>query len=107
MDTKRTMFIFHTSARQCEDRNLFLDGGQLGGEAKVLQDTFAVDKLLGDDACNAKHGKAAVVKLSRAESVEFLGISGLQAKRVESKIAVDIALLELSNYRFAISGLTG
>jgi hypothetical protein len=97
MDTKKTTLIFHIPVRQCRDRNLFLDGGQLSGKAKVFQDAFAVDKLLGDDACDAKHGKAAVVELSCAESVELLGIRRLQAKRIESKITVDIAVLEFSN----------
>ena len=94
----------HNFLKNCRKQICFEIDNCLSGE--VLQDALAVDKLLGNNACYAKHGKAAVVELLGAESVELVLVGGGEAKRIESKIAVDVVLLELGNTGFAVVGLT-
>ena len=58
-----------------------------------LEDLGACDQLLGDNAGDGKHGKTAVVDLLGLDDLEGSWLSGLEAKRVELEVAVDIAVL--------------
>lgn len=70
-----------------------------------LEDGLASDELLGDDAGDADHGEAAVVELLGANSIECIGVSGLEAKRIEAKVAVDVVGLELGDTGSALVGV--
>lgn len=59
-----------------------------------LEDFSAGDKLLGDNACDGKHGKAAIVDLLGLDGLEGCWGSWLEAEGVELQVAVDIAVLE-------------
>ena len=70
-----------------------------------LKDLLASHQLLGDHACNAKHGKAAVLELLGAHGVEGIGISGLEAEGIEAQVTVDVVLLQVGHGGLGVAGV--
>lgn len=64
-------------------------------EAEVFEDALAVHQLLGHDARNSEHGQTAILQLLSGEGVEGLWTGRLQAQRIEAKVAVHVAGLEV------------
>lgn len=58
----------------------------------MLNDSLSVNKLLGQETGSGKHGKTSVLELLRLQGEKLLGIIGLQAKWVETKITRNIAV---------------
>ena len=67
------------------------------GERVSLKDLGVGDQLLGDNAGDGKHGKTTVVDLLGLDDLKGSWLGGLEAKRVELKVAVDIAVSKAGN----------
>ena len=61
-------------------------------ESKSFQDALAIDLLLYAHASSCQHGQTSVAQLLRLHVSVFLGILGLEAKRIESNVAWVIIL---------------
>lgn len=62
----------------------------LCSEVRNLEDFGSGDELLGNDACDGKHGKAAVVDLLGLHLLKLDLVSGLEAEGVELEVTVDV-----------------
>ena len=61
---------------------------------EILKDTLAVGEFLGHEASSGEHGKTTVLKLLGLHDLELFGVSGHEAKRIESEVSGNVVVTE-------------
>jgi len=60
----------------------------------VLQDSLAIDELLGHEASSGKHGKTSVLKLLGGHDIVLLWVRRSEAKWVEANVTGTVVVTE-------------